>query len=1574
MTSADKSVRVFISSTFRDMHGERDHLVTVVFPALRERLEPLGLDFFDVDLRWGIPQTGVDGEQANSWEYCRQWIDRVEPFFVSLLGERYGWMPESEAIRDAAEREIYRDLSITEMEIRHAVMGSHLRRHSYFYLRSTRVPTEAAPEVYQEFVDAAEPARSRLDALKANIETSGQVVRHYDCRWTGQQFVSLEAFGQMVLKDLWSGILREERFVPKSVWRQVLGSEPDTDVRYTNRAVPIPEELWEHIVALAKPEASNPLDQEHEQMASFAASRLKWFRGRRSELDRLNKFVNHDLAAGAAGLCVVKARPGQGKSALLARFADTMAESPHWVLTHFVGATERSADAHELVDRLNQELDRSGIEWPSEEDANPDPRRRLASRLAQHAGRKIVLIIDAVNQLTSGLDLEWLPSVLGPGVRVILSCIDDAGCPKDSAEARVLSTLRSRIPEVEWIDVGPLEEIEVRSIVTEYLLEYCKQLDRAQIDIICGLEQARNPLYLLVMLGELRTLGGNDMHRIVPTLIANLRRERPDNVSLFDWVLQRLEVFGENAVRLFCSYLAMGRVGMSSRELRDLVASQLGEEGARAAMRIERALRRYLLKRGPYLDFFHGEMRHAVERRYLAAAERPVYHQHIARYLACRGIEDAHALSELAWHLRQGGMNNDLFALVENADFQRKKLGARGAVHDVCADLGLAFDAASEADDTVRVAQFGFLHSGYSEGRFSRLDVIELSRRDSRAGQEEVKLYSGLARFRLLLLLALAEAEAGQSGRAGELVTRATAMRGLKLPEQQAPFVADAVVRLMKAGCDGAPALLQCSLSSDAATRHAVGHLPLLDEHQRVLFLNSTIEWMRQEFQNPSGTPPTVAFRDVANAAAKIKDGTARDVLIASLSGIIEEVHTALDVAVDNQDTLAGLMVLLTQTFDSRSGGGSAAKSIAQQSSDIQIVLRASLGAAMASNSLDQQGLLLLERAVEGCAATGVSSHCFSCVATELRCHHSAPSTRLLLRLISLARGDRFDDLKAVLQVLADDPGGEGLLEAADEVGNRIKPLPLRKRALLLPNLAIAYGNAGKKELARQSARHLHVPLAQLSLIALNPLIRPDKKLGLVCDTVRLVALTGERDSEWTAAWINRIASWTMKVQPEKDRVRSLKDLLDLIRHSGLARCVPAVLEAALAIKDEALCAEALEATITAAQALDRDMRATVRQRGLDRADRFAVESARLRVYTAWITFAGEAEASDLDPIRRRIDGFVDAAHRALALGTLASACVRFQRFDDARLWWSHAAYLDQEAEVSAMHFAARTAAAVRGDNSAAWEETLECCGCPDPSYVVRIVEIVAQSCCDPKRLEQLESALRRRQWHPLDRVSVVMMHLAVARAWGRLGNPERGGRLALHTLSRIHKTSLEQPTFREFAVSGLQLSGAQSGRRLLLQLIPRLYEMPETGYECAIDLAESLEKIEDDAFARTAFSQIYKAILEREYISPWRRLELLAGLAACLARRGQPDAATEILRRTPAPGDGFPNESEGNLLAPASATIAWARIGVAYAESTLRPPGSQRCRSRVRHLRRRSRLRPARGSRWMQSRHAAQH
>src|SRR5260370_4078577 len=98
------------------------------------------------------------------------------------------------------------------------------------------------------------------------------------------------------------------------------------------------------------------------------------------------------------------------------------------------------------------------------------------------------------------------------------------------------------------------------------------------------MEQAKNPLYLLVMLHELRTLGGQDTHLKVRDIIRNLPSKCPDTVSLFDWMLQRLEVFGVEAVRRWWIYLSLGRVGMSGHELSELVGRALGADGAKAAL------------------------------------------------------------------------------------------------------------------------------------------------------------------------------------------------------------------------------------------------------------------------------------------------------------------------------------------------------------------------------------------------------------------------------------------------------------------------------------------------------------------------------------------------------------------------------------------------------------------------------------------------------------------------------------------------------------------------------------------------------------------------------------------------------------------------------------------------------------------------------------------------------------------------------------------------------------------------------------------------------------------------------
>lgn len=691
MYADDRVIRVFISSTFRDMHAERDHLVTVVFPELRERLEQLGLEFFDVDLRWGIPQTGVDGERANSWAYCRQWIERVEPLFICILGQRYGWVPPADEIRDPVDRAAYEGLSITEMEVRHAVLSGRQRRRSFFYFRETKVPREETPgDVYEVFVDADE--RFRLQTLKKVIrEESGRPVRDYRCQWTGKGFSSLDAFGQIVLEDLWSGVLRDARFVSTDAWRSVVGHDPDRDPLYTDETRPIPREIWERIVEQARPTPEDPLDLEVAEMAAFATHRLRWFQGRGRELEEVRSFIDSSRTGSTTGLCVVRSVAGAGKSALLAKVAENLKTSPHLVLTHFVGATARSADVRLLLDRLVSELDRYGIPHPDEADAKhdiEDVKIRLASRLERYCGdRLVVVLIDGVNQLTDGHDLSWLPERLGESVRIVMSAIDDSAAPQTSPQARLMAALEQRVPTPAWVLLQALDEADVREIIDAYLREFCKELGQPEKDAIAKMEQARNPLYLLVMLHELRSLGGQDMHLRVREIIAALRARHPNTLSLFDWMLERTEVFGVEAVRRWFTYLSLGRVGMSSRELSDLLALALIPDGARTARRIERSVRPYLLRRGAQWDYFHGQLREAVSQRF-GLTDPAADHADIARYLAARWrTGDRHAISELPHHQVRSKKWDTLQSTLCRLDFIEAKCAAglaRDLIDDYC--------------------------------------------------------------------------------------------------------------------------------------------------------------------------------------------------------------------------------------------------------------------------------------------------------------------------------------------------------------------------------------------------------------------------------------------------------------------------------------------------------------------------------------------------------------------------------------------------------------------------------------------------------------------------------------------------------------------------------------------------------------------------------------------------------------------------------------------------------------------------------------------------------------------------
>lgn len=115
-----RGVVFFVSSTFRDMQRERDALREVVVPRLRAFAARYGTAIDLLDLRWGIDTSEVDERDHNRvvLRFCRQAIRDCEPFFLSLLGDRYGAPMESvDGDGDAEVR------SATEWEIREGLFA-----------------------------------------------------------------------------------------------------------------------------------------------------------------------------------------------------------------------------------------------------------------------------------------------------------------------------------------------------------------------------------------------------------------------------------------------------------------------------------------------------------------------------------------------------------------------------------------------------------------------------------------------------------------------------------------------------------------------------------------------------------------------------------------------------------------------------------------------------------------------------------------------------------------------------------------------------------------------------------------------------------------------------------------------------------------------------------------------------------------------------------------------------------------------------------------------------------------------------------------------------------------------------------------------------------------------------------------------------------------------------------------------------------------------------------------------------------------------------------------------------------
>jgi len=111
-----RTARVFVSSTFSDMDAERDYLNRLIFPELRSRCIRHGVEFVGVDLRRGVTEKEI--EQRGALSACLDEIKRCN-FFVSLIGDRYGWILAPEEITQESFEAVWeaRDLTAGDVSL-----------------------------------------------------------------------------------------------------------------------------------------------------------------------------------------------------------------------------------------------------------------------------------------------------------------------------------------------------------------------------------------------------------------------------------------------------------------------------------------------------------------------------------------------------------------------------------------------------------------------------------------------------------------------------------------------------------------------------------------------------------------------------------------------------------------------------------------------------------------------------------------------------------------------------------------------------------------------------------------------------------------------------------------------------------------------------------------------------------------------------------------------------------------------------------------------------------------------------------------------------------------------------------------------------------------------------------------------------------------------------------------------------------------------------------------------------------------------------------------------------------------
>ena len=502
---------MFVSSTFKDMQGERDALHRLVMPSLREKAKEYAQGVQFVDLRWGISTADCDSEDGAGkiLEVCLDEIRQCKPYMIVLLGQRYGWMPSPALLESTASEKDFAldnfEMSVTELEIRYGMyMAAGQLDRCIFCLRDD-IPEEILPEhLRQVYLADSQEDRKRMENLRRRIcDTPGAHVLRYHLDWDAQkqELTGYDRFAESLGEKLQAILL--------PAWQQ-----------YRNLS-------WQQ--------------KQREEDRLLITMHQDSFVGREREQEELMGQIDTHRVV------ILEGEGGCGKSALMAQLLKRYRQRGIQAELFCCGNSSRCMSAGQLTELLLWQMCQfSGQEMPAII-SSAQTKKEYDKLMETYRGPRVVLFIDAIDQLTP--DAELYRSVFVPGKMSedITLVITTTGAVR--VEPTALPTGKRGSASL-VCKLTPPDKEELRQILHARFRAEHKQISAELADKLLANPTSQNMLGMELMVRQLVMLDKDDFAKI-----AALEQTMDSDRAINTYLMEVADGFSTNLERRINEYI-----------------------------------------------------------------------------------------------------------------------------------------------------------------------------------------------------------------------------------------------------------------------------------------------------------------------------------------------------------------------------------------------------------------------------------------------------------------------------------------------------------------------------------------------------------------------------------------------------------------------------------------------------------------------------------------------------------------------------------------------------------------------------------------------------------------------------------------------------------------------------------------------------------------------------------------------------------------------------------------------------------------------------------------------------------